>query len=126
MILIWYHYNRNKEKSREKRRVNMKSVLIAAVLGIFFIAATTPQAIAGCSLSHGKAMAAGTEVADAPQDAKIINDTCPVLGNKVTSDTPYKLNYMGKTIGFCCAGCPAAFKKNPDKYAAGIKGLYKK
>ncbi|HDQ25721.1 MAG TPA: YHS domain-containing protein [bacterium] len=24
--------------------------------------------------------------------------------------------YKGKTYYFCCAGCPEAFKKDPEKY----------
>ena len=40
--------------------------------------------------------------------------TCPVLGGNV--DKNVYADYQGKRIYFCCKGCDAEFKKNPDKY----------
>ena len=39
---------------------------------------------------------------------------CPVLGNKINKDV--YTDYQGKRVYFCCAGCEAPFKKNPEKY----------
>ena len=39
---------------------------------------------------------------------------CPVLGNKI--DEKVFVDYQGKRIYFCCAGCIDQFKKDPEKY----------
>lgn len=39
---------------------------------------------------------------------------CPVLGGNINKEI--YLDYQGKRIYFCCKGCDAEFKKNPDKY----------
>ncbi len=39
---------------------------------------------------------------------------CPVLGGNI--DKKVFTDYQGKRIYFCCAGCPAEFKKDPEKY----------
>lgn len=50
------------------------------------------------------------------QKGEVINDICPVMGGEVDKDTPYKIEYKGKTIGFCCPGCIAKFNADPEKY----------
>jgi YHS domain-containing protein len=40
--------------------------------------------------------------------------TCPVLGGNV--DKNVYADYQGKRIYFCCSGCDATFKKDPEKY----------
>ncbi len=40
--------------------------------------------------------------------------TCPVLGGNVNKQV--YADYKGKRIYFCCAGCDAEFKKDPEKY----------
>jgi YHS domain-containing protein len=39
---------------------------------------------------------------------------CPVLGGNV--DKQVYVDYQGKRIYFCCKGCDAEFKKDPEKY----------
>lgn len=39
---------------------------------------------------------------------------CPVLGGKI--DNKVYVDYQGKRIYFCCAGCIDTFKKDPEKY----------
>lgn len=56
----------------------------------------------------------------AAKKGEVINDTCPVMGGKVDKDTPYKAEYNGKTIGFCCPGCIEKFNANPKEYMAKI------
>ena len=41
---------------------------------------------------------------------------CPVSGEPI-SKTHY-LDYQGQRIYFCCAKCPAEFRKDPEKYFA--------
>ena len=61
---------------------------------------------------------------------KIWNKVCPVQGEAVNPKAP-TVEYKGKTIGFCCAGCDAKFKKDPEAYmknlsADGTKFIGKK
>lgn len=42
------------------------------------------------------------------------NRICPVMGNPV--DPKVYVDYEGRRIGFCCAGCDDLFKANPEKY----------
>ncbi len=39
---------------------------------------------------------------------------CPVLGGNI--DKQVYADYQGKRIYFCCKGCDAEFKKDPEKY----------
>ncbi len=39
---------------------------------------------------------------------------CPVLGGNI--DKKVYVDYQGKRIYFCCQGCDAEFKKDPEKY----------
>lgn len=45
--------------------------------------------------------------------------TCPVLGGGV--DKQVYVDYQGKRIYFCCKGCDAEFKKDPEKYLQKMK-----
>ncbi len=49
---------------------------------------------------------------------------CPVRGNKI--DRSAYVDYKGKRIYFCCKGCDADFKKDPEKYMKQMeeKGVY--
>jgi YHS domain-containing protein len=44
---------------------------------------------------------------------------CPVLGGKINKEV--YTDYKGQRIYFCCAGCDAEFKKDPDKYLQKMK-----
>lgn len=66
------------------------------------------------------------KVNDAADDAKVemvfakidkgftLQDKCPVSGKPI--NTSVKTDYKGKTVYFCCAGCPKAFEADPAKY----------
>ncbi len=56
------------------------------------------------------ALAAGPALAAESQPQTV----CPVLGGKI--DKKVYADYQGKRIYFCCPGCPAEFKKDPEKY----------
>ncbi len=54
---------------------------------------------------------------EAPKEIK-----CAVMSNNkvnIADATKNKMysDYKGKRYFFCCAGCPAAFKKDPGKFA---------
>ena len=40
--------------------------------------------------------------------------TCPLMGGKINKDI--YADHAGKRVYFCCAGCIAPFKKDPEKY----------
>ncbi len=62
------------------------------------------------------ALAAGPSLAaDQPKP----QTTCPVLGGNV--DKKVYVDYQGKRIYFCCQGCDAEFKKDPEKYMKKIQ-----
>ena len=58
-------------------------------------------------------LAAPVLAAAAPQT------TCPVLGGKINKQV--YTDYKGQRIYFCCQGCDAQFKKNPEKYLQKMK-----
>jgi len=46
---------------------------------------------------------------------------CPVSGKPI--DPQYSAEYKGEKVYFCCPNCPAAFEKDPEKYADKIPQL---
>lgn len=54
-----------------------------------------------------------------PAAKAIWNKVCPVMGNAVNPKSP-TVEYKGKTIGFCCAGCDAKFQKDPEIYMKNL------
>lgn len=53
---------------------------------------------------------------DYPQSVQI---KCPVMGGPLDGKT--FIEYQGRKIGFCCDGCPQAFKADPAKYLSKSK-----
>jgi P-type Cu+ transporter len=47
--------------------------------------------------------------------AKIVNTTCPVMGEEVDKAVT-TVSYKGNVYGFCCKACIKKFAANPDKY----------
>lgn len=73
--------------------------------------------LAGCTHSTPPAPAAAETEMTA---GKPVNKYCPInRGDEV--DPNVTTVYKGKTIGFCCEDCVDIFKKDPDKYMAGLK-----
>ena len=56
------------------------------------------------------ALAGGPALAADPKPQTL----CPVLGGNVNKQV--YADYNGKRIYFCCSGCDAEFKKDPEKY----------
>jgi YHS domain-containing protein len=91
------------------------------IIGIALILAvslSSVQAYASCG--YCKASSHSSAKTD-KAEKEPVNRTCPVMGGKVSKDTPYKTVYKGKTIGFCCAGCVEAFNADPKKYYKNLK-----
>lgn len=49
----------------------------------------------------------------------VFNAVCPVMGNPVDLDGE-KVEYNGKLIAFCCAGCEDKFNANPEKFMKNL------
>jgi|UniRef100_A0A7C3V880 YHS domain-containing protein len=71
-------------------------------------------------------MMAGPVMAQAKTGAKATAQTqgkpqtkCPVLGGNI--DRNIYADYKGYRIYFCCQGCDAEFKKNPEMYLEKMK-----
>ena len=45
--------------------------------------------------------------------------TCPIMGNPINKEL--FVEYKGKKVYFCCAGCIDKFKEDPEKYITFLK-----
>ena len=45
---------------------------------------------------------------------ELVQKLCPVMGGAINKDV--FIEYKGKKVYFCCPGCDAEFKKDPEKY----------
>ena len=46
-------------------------------------------------------------------------ETCPLMGGKINKNI--YVDHGGKRVYFCCQGCVAPFKKDPDKYVKKLE-----
>jgi YHS domain-containing protein len=46
--------------------------------------------------------------------AAVEQTTCPVMGGEINKDI--FVEYKGKKVYFCCAGCEGKFEAEPEKY----------
>ena len=98
------------------------SAIVTVMAGVLVTAGWT--ASAQCSLKRTGNPAACRIAAGADAKAgKKAQTTCPVMGGKI--DKKYYADYKGKRVYFCCPGCIAKFKADPEKYlkkldAAGV------
>jgi hypothetical protein len=54
----------------------------------------------------------------------IANEYCPIMGGEVSEDAP-TVEWNGKTVGFCCAGCDEKWEalseeEKAEKFAAAV------
>lgn len=54
--------------------------------------------------------------ADDKSSEKAYEPKCPISGKTANKDAA--VDYKGAKVFFCCNGCPAAFTKSPEKFAA--------
>ena len=85
-----------------------KSVLICVALLLVLVLSSLSYASCGMCATDKKSK------------EEIVNTTCPVMGGEVSNDTPHKVTYDGKIVGFCCSACVDIFKKEPEKYMAEL------
>ena len=48
---------------------------------------------------------------------------CPIMDAPINKDL--FVEYEGKKVYFCCAGCEKLFKENPEKYLAKLPQFQK-
>ncbi|WP_206028501.1 HMG-box domain-containing protein [Thalassoroseus pseudoceratinae] len=83
----------------------MRSAFTKLFLGSVLFSAV---ALVGCSQSPTDE---STDSADA--SLKTFNAVCPIMGSEVSADAP-TVEWNGKTIGFCCAGCDEKWEALSD------------
>lgn len=88
----------------------MKKIMLLLILAVVLISGSLYAMCGTC----------GTGKAHEEGKAEIINTNCPVTGEEITGDTPYRIEYEGEQIGFCCPACEPAFKAEPEKYMKKI------
>ena len=96
-------------------RFSARALMVAA------IALAAVVFLSGCRKDHDDH--AGHDHASVDQPAAeaiaIAQTTCPVMeGNPI--DKAIFVEYEGKKVYFCCAGCPEAFLAEPEKYLAKL------
>lgn len=73
---------------------------------------------AGTPKAAAKTMAGKTEAGDKKEteakSAKAVNAMCPMMGEAVTDDGG-RVEWEGKTVGFCCEGCIEGWNKLSDE-----------
>ena len=74
-----------------------------------FAVAGLAMGLAGCPKEEAKE-------GDAGGSAAIVNTRCPMMpARSVPADTELTRTFQGKTVGFCCAGCPAEWDALSDE-----------
>lgn len=101
-----------------------KLMVLVSVVG-FMLTAVIPLAMAACSTGDALAGQEGAEALalEAVLEntvTEVVNNICPVMGNEVSKDTPYRVEHEGKVIGFCCAACVDKFNEDPEGYVAKL------
>ena len=78
-------------------------------------------ALAGCN--GGRETAADELEVAAVVDAVENQQFCPVMEG-MAIDENIHVDYEGKRVYFCCAGCVAAFEADPENYMEKLKEIH--
>jgi Cu+-exporting ATPase len=104
--------------------VNMfRALFVASALSLVAVACGGAPSVPATPGASGTPTAPGAAVVKQPGEAAVGDKTlCPVSKEEftVTASSP-KVDYKGKTYYFCCGGCDAKFKENPEKFLGGGK-----
>jgi len=88
---------------------NMKPLVRMALLGLLI----------GLLLIPSSAFSEELKVRQARPGEIGLKAWCPIMDyNFDVKASTSVIDYKGKSFYFCCEGCPAEFKKDPDKYLA--------
>lgn len=92
-------------KSLSRLRLSVPFLLVALSVGC---SQSTPADASGAADTQ-----AGHAAAESDAVLMTVNQTCPIMGGKVTSDGG-TVEWNGKLIGFCCPGCEPKWEKLTD------------
>jgi YHS domain-containing protein len=96
-------------------RLTLTAAALAAMTTLFAAAQETAPATSDTAPTTEQA----AEPASGEASAQVLNETCPVMAsNPVNPDI--SVEYQGKTVLFCCPGCPSTFLANPEQYLANL------
>ena len=99
---------------------------LARLSGCFCIAALSAGAISAAEVetttstrvTEVESVTVSRESASEPASneisAAVLNTVCPVMDAPVREG--FSTVYQGKTILFCCGGCPQMFNEDPERY----------
>lgn len=81
----------------------------------------TASLLIGCNESREKKVTAPAETNSVTQIVELANYKCPIMGGKPKAELT--AHFQGKTIGFCCEGCPEKWaalsdEKKAEKFAS--------
>jgi len=93
----------------------MKTKIILSLLSTLLVMAF----VSHTSLAQEKPCCGDLQKKDLKKEVTPNQMTCPVMGGKVNKDM--YVDYQGKRIYFCCAGCIETFKKDSEKYMEKMK-----
>jgi YHS domain-containing protein len=106
------------ERRREVKGFTKSMTVAVAVLGL---------AVAGCCCLAGddesepapsQEMSSTADGASA-ETGTVAQARCPVMGGPINEDI--YADHEGRRVYFCCEGCIATFKRDPEKYIALLK-----
>lgn len=98
-----------------KSSARVMAVVAIAVATVIFLS------LSGCRGDHDDhAGHDHTSVHEPSGEAvTVAQTTCPVMEGSPINKALF-VEYEGKRVYFCCAGCPEMFQANPEKYIATL------
>lgn len=91
---------------------------LGSTVTLLVLAAVVIVLGAGCRRGGPAPTGATGPAVAAASEAKVVNVTCPIMGNKIDpANVPDALirEHKGQKVGFCCGGCPVAWDKLSDQ-----------
>ena len=95
----------------------MKGISFSYLLGLLF--STVCLILFSNTYGEDKKTDEGKIAAQQGADSLKAQTVCPVAEGEIIKDA--YIDYKGHRIYFCCMGCQAGFKKNPEKYLLILK-----
>jgi len=89
-------------------KIRRTQIAIVVLVGLLLIGMAV---LPGCKKSEP---APAPEPGEGTAVAATVQTTCPVMAGAINKDL--FIEYKGKKVYFCCAGCVDTFKANPEKY----------
>jgi YHS domain-containing protein len=106
--------------SERRKRFGIVPILtLIALAALVFFWGCSREPSAGHHEDHAGHEHAATTTPPAGETVAIEQTTCPVMeGNPINKNL--FVEYKGKKVYFCCAGCPEKFLANPEAYVAKL------